>query len=322
MELQIESALEGMLLRDFLRQKLGLSSGMVLRLKKLPDGILCNGEHVTVRRVLHAGDHLRLALEDREDEINPFLKPKEIPLHILYEDDDILLVDKPAGMPTHPSQGHHEDTLANALAYYLRDRAYVFRAVNRLDRNTSGVVLTAKNRPAAFFLAKQMQEKKIRKCYFALLDRTPQPEKGRIDLPIIRESSSLILRRIAQPDEIGGQPAMTDYATISASADGFSGVLAEPRTGRTHQLRVHFAAIGCPITGDDLYGHGSSDILRQALHAWALRFVLPRTGTWLTVRAALPHDMRQLAALRQISLPAEDFDPISFFETRRISDDP
>ena len=156
---------EGKLLREFLRGLPGLSGGILTELKKTERGITVNGEHKTVRYVLRTGDVVRLELSETE---KTDVEPVDIPIDVIYEDGDMIAVNKPSGMPTHTSHNHHYDTLSNALAYYFKDKNFVFRAVNRLDNPTSGVVLVAKNRPAAYYLADQFYKKETEKTYFAV----------------------------------------------------------------------------------------------------------------------------------------------------------
>ena len=234
------------------------------------------------------------------------MTPVKLPLTILYEDRDLIAVNKPPFMPTHPSHGHHDDTLANALAYEFarRGEAFVFRPGGRLDRDTSGVVLTAKNKTAACRFYEQHRAGTIRKEYLAVLTGRLEPETGRIDRPIRRADGSVIMRTTEEGD--GGAPSLTEYRVLAygTGPDGtpLSFVRANPVTGRTHQLRVHFASAGAPILGDFLYGNGTGTaeacgeawIARQALHAARISFPHPLTGERMTVCASLPEDMRRL----------------------------
>ena len=177
MRITIRKEYDGMLLRQFLRQVLRFSAKMMRHLKFLPDGILVNGAHVTVRYALKEGDALVLATEDIE---SAPIKPVELPIDILYEDEELVVPNKPANMPTHPSHDHYEDTVANALAfrYAQSGQPFVFRPINRLDRNTSGLLLIARNRPAAGRLTEAMQAGKIRKSYLAVLDGEMEGDGG------------------------------------------------------------------------------------------------------------------------------------------------
>lgn len=285
----VTSEENGTVLLAFLKETLGLSHRTLVKLKAKEDGILQNGVRVTVRAVLHTGDEILLHTEDSPSDANPHLLPCKLPLCILWEDEDICVCNKPAGMPTHPSHLHYDDTLANALAYRYRDENYVFRAVNRLDRETSGVVLTARHAPAAARLGSALQAGRIEKNYLALAVGVTE-ETGEIDLPIRRAEDTIILRKTA-PD---GEPALTRYTRLATDGEN-SLLLVTPVTGRTHQIRVHMAALGHPLCGDELYGSACAAIGRCALHAYSLVFPHPRTGERTRVRAPLPEDF--LAAL-------------------------
>ena len=196
-------------------------------------------------------------------------------------------------MPTHPSFGHYEDTVANALAYRYRDEGipFVFRPVNRLDRDTSGLLLIARNRRVAGYLSRAMKEHGIQKIYLCILKDSPQKQEDTLRTYMRRTAQSVIVRENCGPNE-GGDEAITHYRVL-ASADGYALVCAAPLTGRTHQLRVHFAHLGHPITGDDLYGTPSHLISRHALHARTLSFPHPTTEKRLQLCAPLPDDMKQ-----------------------------
>lgn len=289
----IEKQQDGMMVKQYLYGVLHSSRAQITRLKALERGIMLNGERVTVRAVLREGDILELQIEANTDEINSLIARACLPFTILAEDDDILAVNKPSGMPTHPTHGHYDDTLANAVIdhYALKGIPFVFRAVNRLDRNTSGVVLIAKNGMAAAYLGNALSSGKFRKTYIAFLCGSLPIGKGMIDRPIRREKESIITRTVCENGE--GDDAVTLYEVI-AHFDDFSVVFATPLTGRTHQLRVHFASIGHPILGDDLYGQADPRIRRQALHAYSLTFPHPYDGTPFIVTAPMPDDMKIL----------------------------
>ncbi len=295
MQMTISQELDGMLLRQLLRAELHLSSKMIKHLKFLPGGILVNGAHVTVRYRLQAGDLLSLAIEDSEDAP---IEPVDLPIEILYEDADLVVPSKPANMPTHPSHDHHGDTVANTLAYRYRQSgsAFVFRPINRLDRNTSGLLLIARNRPTAGLLSEQMKKKQIEKSYLAILDGEMETTAGVIDACLHRTAKSIIVREVCSPDAPDADAALTAY-TVLATENGHTLVEAHPLTGRTHQLRVHFASIGHPITGDDLYGSASPDIPRHALHARRLIFLHPKTQNRIDLQAPLPKDFLSLLRL-------------------------
>ena len=294
MDIVIEKKSHGKLLRDFLRYDVGLSRALLVKLKKDERGILLNGEHVTVRAVLSEGDLLTLALEDNEEDENPYLEAVEMPLDIIYEDDELVVVNKPFGMVTHTAHGHYGDSLANALyaKYKEQGRAFVFRAINRLDRDTSGAVLVSKDRLSAFKLSRALQNGEIDKKYIAIVRGRLEGE-GEITGYICRCGDSIITRRVCSEEESGADYAHTRYRSLFAS-DKYSVVLATPVTGRTHQLRVHFSSIGHPIVGDTMYGGDGAELDRQALHAVSLRFPLPSNAEPCEIYAPLYGDMLRL----------------------------
>lgn len=291
MKITITREYDGVPLRQYLRQEMRLSSKLMKHLKFCENGITVNGEHATVRRVLAEGDVLSLALEDTE---SAPIAPVELPIEILYEDDDLVVPSKPANMPTHPSHDHYNDTVANALAYRYAQigTPFVFRPINRLDRNTSGLLLIARNRPAAGRMTQFMQSGRIRKSYLAILDGEMEGNGGVIDACLHRTQESIILREVCPPDAPDADAARTEY-TVLTKENGHTLVEARPITGRTHQLRVHFASLGHPITGDDLYGSPSPYINRHALHAHTLRFPHPASGKEITLTAPPAKDFAQ-----------------------------
>ncbi len=286
---------DGLLVREFIRKHIRLSTKMLKFLKYREDGILVNGERVTVRRRLNVGDRLTLSIKDGE--ASEDLLPVELPLEILYEDGDIVVPAKPANMPTHPSHNHHDDTVANALAFRYAQAGvpFVFRPVNRLDRDTSGLLLIARNKLSAGILADAMQEGRIRKTYLAVLEGEVSSDKGLIEKPLHRTAASIIVREVCSPDAPDAEPSVTEFRVL-ARGGGCTLVEAKPITGRTHQLRVHFASIGHPIAGDTLYGLDNGRIERQALHARTLTFPHPTTGKELTFTARVPKDFAELIA--------------------------
>jgi 23S rRNA pseudouridine1911/1915/1917 synthase len=291
----ISSEYDGMILREYLRNVLRLSRAELTELKKRDDGIMLNGTRVTVRAILKEGDELILSRDDIES--SEGVVPIQLPLEILYEDDDVIVLNKPPFMPTHPSHEHQSDTLANALAYYFESKGvpFVFRAVNRLDRDTSGVVLVAKNKNSAFILAKQIAEFKVTKKYIAIVEGEVRSD-GKVEGNIRRIEEGK-MRRGVFPD---GQYALTEYEVLGVK-NGLSALLVTPKTGRTHQIRVHTSYIGHPILGDTLYGNesGSEQINRQALHAYSLTFSLPSNNETITVKAPLPSDMASIGVYGQ-----------------------
>lgn len=263
----------------------GFSSTIVRRMKRTENGIMLNGESVHTDRRVRGGDELEVTVSDKPSEN---IVPKAIPIDIIYEDDDILAVNKPRAMPTHPSHNHHEDTLANGIMYYYGESDFTFRAVMRLDADTSGIVLIAKNAFAARILNDDMKNKRIHKEYVAVVNGVPIPRKGRISVPIKRFKNSVILR-CAAPD---GKESVTDYE-VEKTVNGMSFVRLFPLTGRTHQLRVHMSHIGAPIYGDDLYGAPQIGE-RTRLHCRKIIFRHPMMHKETVIEAAVPNDITDL----------------------------
>lgn len=290
--MRFENEYIGLSIKEILTDKLQFSKRAIASLKNRPDGILINGEHATVRAIIRENDILEINCEDITD--SEKLVPSSILPDVIYEDDGIIAINKPPFMPTHQSQGHFYDTLANSLAHYfsLQGRPFVFRSVNRLDRNTSGIVLVAKDRLASSKLSNQMKENKISKSYIAILEGKLPQSKGKIETYIRRREQSIIVREVCEECD-DAKIAITEYEVI-ASNNGLSLVLATPITGRTHQLRVHFAHLGAQILGDDLYGTPSTLINRHALHAYRLCFFNTQNDEKTELFAPLPDDMAKI----------------------------
>ena len=200
---------------------------------------------------------------------------------MVFENESVIVFNKPQGMPVHPSMNHYEDTLGNYFSALYPE--LTFRPVNRLDKGTSGLCIVAKDAHAASLL-----QGCCTKVYYAAAEGETPPE-GRIDAPIARERESIILRCVRED----GQPSVTEYRRITFSGR-YSLLEVRPLTGRTHQIRVHFAHIGHPLAGDDMYGGGLENITRQALHCGSITFREPQTGEMMTVTAELPDDMAAL----------------------------
>lgn len=317
MTIQVDQTIAGKTIREYLRQDLGYSCGMLKRLKFMDGGITVNNSFVTVRYILQDGDILQLASEDREEDTCPYMIPVNLPLKIAYEDEYITAVDKPPAMPAHPSNGHRLDTVANALAFRYAGSPFVFRPVNRLDSDTSGLMLTARSRLAASKMYQHMIEGNIRKLYVAILCGTPETLSGEIRLPLCRCENSIIMRRAARPGEEGAKEARTLYRVLAGN-EKYSIVLAAPITGRTHQLRVHFSVLGCPLAGDTMYGGWNTDISRHALHAVHLAFPHPESGETVSLFSPLPPDMKKICFLEESTLKhAVEKEAIRYFEDVR-----
>ena len=293
MDILIGQALDGQCVRRVLQTELKLSTKMIKSLKYRPLGITVDGKAVTVRHILKMGECLSLAVEDEES--STALAPVDLPLDILYEDADIVVPSKPADMPTHPSHDHYTDTVANALAFrYAKEGIpFVFRPINRLDRNTSGLLLVARNKRAAGTLTQAMQKGEIKKTYLAVCIDEMKEKEGVIDAPLHRTKESIIVREVCSPTAPDADAACTEYRVL-ATEKGYSLVLVRPLTGRTHQIRVHFAYAKHPLVGDDLYGTVTPLIGRHALHAYQLTFPHPMSEESLTLTAPLCPDMKRL----------------------------
>ena len=280
----------GRTVRSLLRYDLGLSTALLNHLKRREDGILLNDAPVFTNAVVAAGD--RLTVDLRDDAPERPIPPVPMELDIRYEDEFLLVVNKSAPLAVHASSfAPEEPTLAGGLAHYLGPDL-VFHPVNRLDRGTTGLMVVAKNRFAHNALRRILHTEDFIREYRGVCLGRPEPATGEIDLPIGRAEGSPI-RRCVRPD---GAPALTVYETLQ-TVGGLSLVRLLPRTGRTHQLRLHMAAMGHPLAGDWLYGTEDPSLIpRPALHAWALRLRHPVTGAVLSLQAPLPEDMARLLA--------------------------
>ena len=270
--------------KDFLRREAKLSLTLWRKIKNA-GSLAVNQQPVTGRELVYPGDIIAVSWQTNTST----LVPEKAPLTIIYEDEWLLAVDKPAGMLVHPTSTHHSGTLGNAVLYYYSEQNYPcgFHPVNRLDRNTSGLVLIAK-RPDIQHLLTQNQQT-ITKQYLAIAAAAPVLPQGTINEPIGRKPGSIIEREV-RPD---GQPAITHYQALSTLGDAcLLSIILE--TGRTHQIRVHLSFIGCPLIGDDLYGGPVNLLQRQALHAAKVSLRHPITNQQLTFVCPLPDDLSKL----------------------------
>ena len=294
MDFLIDSAHDGKTVRSYIKFTLHISSRMLTVLKQDENGIVVNGTRVTVRHVLHEGDVLSLALADRAENASHNVPPSDLPLDIIYEDAHVIALNKPPYMPTHPSHNHHDDTLANALAwrYAQAGEPFVFRPMGRLDRNTSGIVLAAKDKLASGMLTAAIREGEVNKTYIAIAVGELPLGTGvqTIDCGIRRQAESVIMRTTCPDSTAPDEVSVTDYEVLD-TRDGLSLVRVRPRTGRTHQIRVHFAYIGHPLLGDDLYGTPDERIGRHALHAQSLELPLPFADRRICLQAPMAEDM-------------------------------
>lgn len=303
----------GQSILSYLKQK-HYSRSVIIHLKKTPDGILVNNEWAYVNQVLKEDDILTIRLieplescedsenakncgylensENSENQKPSKIVPVKLPIAVVYEDADILAVNKPAGMPIHPSMDNYENTLANAAAYHAKERQeqYPYRCINRLDRDTSGLTIIAKNPYSSCILYEQMRCRQIQRTYYAIVEGMTKPH-GIVDAPIARKSGTIIERTV---DFASGGRAVTHFETLAYDAGkGLSFLKLRLETGRTHQIRVHMRYIGHPLIGDFLYNAKDSRMHRQALHAGNLDFFHPVSGQPLHFAAPLPKDMLQ-----------------------------
>ena len=269
----------------YLKSK-GYPHAVMVHLKKTPESILLNGRWEYVNTILTTGDLLEIKLIEHES--SEKIPPINAPFTVIYEDEDILVIDKPSNMPIHPSLNHYENTLANAVCYYFANQniPYTFRCVNRLDKNTTGLTIVAKHMLSAAILNQEVAVKNIKREYLAIVTGETN-EHGTINAPIGRKDSSSIERQI---DYERGEHAVTHYRKIDTK-NGYTLLSLQLETGRTHQIRVHMSSIGHPLIGDFLYHPTSNEMSRQALHSFRLNFIHPITKKAMEFTAPMPQDM-------------------------------
>lgn len=265
----------------------GFSSTIIRHLKETENGIQKNGVWARVHDTLAPGDTVTFILAENESSEN--IVPMPLPLNIVYEDEDLLVINKDAGVPIHPSQGNYDNTLANACAYYFQQKGepFTYRCINRLDRDTTGLLIIARHCYSASLLSSMVARREIHREYLALAEGLV-PESGIIEAPIARVDGSTIEREVNFET---GEFARTNFRRVEYK-NGYSLVALKLDTGRTHQIRVHMKHIGHPLPGDFLYNPDYSIIKRQALHSHKLSFQHPITGEMLSFTAELPEDMR------------------------------
>lgn len=275
----VPPAYDGETVQTFLRQEHGFSWRMVVRLKHTENGITVNGEPRRSIDRLAAGEHLILQLP--QDTIR--VEASDLPLAVVYEDDALMVVDKPPYIAVHPSAFKPEPTLASiVVGYYAKNgQSHAFRPTNRLDRNTSGLLLTAKNAHVAYALTH-----KVQKTYLAIVLGRLEGE-GVIDRPIRVKEGSCITREVGE----GGKESRTHYTALATDGE-VTLVRLRLETGRTHQIRVHMAWLGFPLAGDTMYGTDETVMPRQALHCAEMAFTHPLTGERVELTSPLPEDMR------------------------------
>jgi 23S rRNA pseudouridine1911/1915/1917 synthase len=252
--------------------------------------IIINGKTARSDDILKKGDKLEVILETNETQD---IEPEDIPINVVYEDEDLLVVDKPPFMVVHPTKSHPSGTLANGVMNYFRktEQNCIVRLVNRLDRDTSGLVIIAKSQFAHMAMAQKLERNLIDKYYITIVEGKMEGQ-GTIDLPIDRPTLDSIKRVVME----NGQRAITHYEVLK-SGERASCLLVKLETGRTHQIRVHLSHLGHPIIGDTLYGKESEYIKRQALHAYKLKFRRIRDNREIEITAEIPDDMRELMSI-------------------------
>lgn len=283
----VDGKYAGKNLKTLLKQHFKMSTALIITLKKSEDGIIVNGERRHVDYILQSGDTVSLTM--REDSPQN-IEPVKLELDIVCETEDIIILNKPPQMPTHPSAGHHGDTLANGLAYYFKSigEERVFRAVNRLDKDTSGLMAIAKNKYAHARLCDEIASGELKRKYAAIVCGDIS-EDGMVDAPIGRAEGSAIKREVLSD----GQSAVTRYRVLQ-KLNGYTLLELELETGRTHQIRVHMAHIGHPLLGDWLYGEENKSLFpRVALHSRYISLIQPITEEKLEFGIPLPEDMAE-----------------------------
>ena len=301
----IPAKAENQKISSFLKAQ-GYSSQNLIELKKMPESVLVNGIWSYLNHRLRTGDELTIHI--REEASSEKIPPVALPIDIVYEDEDLMVINKPAGMPIHPSMNNYENSLGNALAYYFasQKKPFIFRCINRLDRDTSGLTIVAKHMVSAGMLSAMVAQKSednrndkvhsvghtgITREYLAITRGSVNPPAGTITAPLSRNSGSILERQV---DFENGETAVTHYRKIDEK-NGHSLVSLVLETGRTHQIRVHMKYLGFPLIGDYLYHPDIELINRQALHSYRLRFTHPITHEEMEFTAPLPDDMMQVA---------------------------
>lgn len=285
----IDEADDGLRIEQYLRRK-GYSGQNLAEIKRMPKSVLVNGEHYYMKQELNTGDHLSIHI--CETKCSEKIPPIQIPLDIVYEDEDIIVINKPAGMPIHPSLNNYTNSMANALAWYYQEQGkpFIFRCCNRLDRDTSGLTVVAKHLVSGNILSDMVRRRDIHREYLAIVRGHVSPEAGTINAPLARKPGTIIERTV---DWEQGETAITHYRLIEERNE-HSLVSLRLETGRTHQIRIHMKYLGYPLIGDYLYNPDMEYIGRQALHSHRLSFTHPITGKPMEFTAPLPKDMEKV----------------------------
>lgn len=276
----------GLRVEQFLRRK-RYSGQNLSEIKRMPKSILVNGVHYYMRQELSTGDHLQVRICETQN--SEKIPPTKLSLDIIYEDEDLLVLNKPAGMPIHPSLNNYTNSIANALAYYFQSQGkpFIFRCCNRLDRDTSGLTIVSKHLVSGSILSDMTKYREVHREYLAIARGSVTPSEGTIQAPLGRKEGTIIERTV---DWEHGEDAVTHYKVVK-EANGHSLVSLRLETGRTHQIRIHMKYLGYPLIGDYLYNPDMEYMTRQALHSHHMEFTHPITGEHMSFTAPLPEDM-------------------------------
>lgn len=279
----------GLRVEQFLRRK-RYSGQNLSEIKRMPKSILVNGVHYYMRQELSKGDHLQVRICEIQN--SEKIPPTKLPLDIIYEDEDLLVLNKPAGMPIHPSLNNYTNSMANALAYYFQSQGkpFIFRCCNRLDRDTSGLTIVSKHLVSGSILSDMTKYREVHREYLAIARGSVTPSEGTIQAPLGRKEGTIIERTV---DWEHGEDAVTHYKVVK-EANGHSLVSLRLETGRTHQIRIHMKYLGYPLIGDYLYNPDMEYMTRQALHSHHMEFTHPITGEHMSFTAPLPEDMARV----------------------------
>lgn len=279
----------GLRVEQFLRRK-RYSGQNLSEIKRMPKSILVNGVHYYMRQELSTGDHLQVRICETQN--SEKIPPTKLPLDIIYEDEDLLVLNKPAGMPIHPSLKNYTNSIANALAYYFQSQGkpFIFRCCNRLDRDTSGLTIVSKHLVSGSILSDMTKYREVHREYLAIARGSVTPSEGTIQAPLGRKEGTIIERTV---DWEHGEDAVTHYKVVK-EANGHSLVSLRLETGRTHQIRIHMKHLGYPLIGDYLYNPDMEYMTRQALHSHHMEFTHPVTGEHMSFTAPLPEDMARV----------------------------
>lgn len=285
----IDEDSSGLRVEQFLRRK-RYSGQNLSEIKRMPKSILVNGVHYYMRQELSTGDHLQVRICETQN--SEKIPPTKLPLDIVYEDEDLLVLNKPAGMPIHPSLNNYTNSIANALAYYFQSQGkpFIFRCCNRLDRDTSGLTIVSKHLISGSILSDMTKYREVHREYLAIARGSVTPSEGTIQAPLGRKEGTIIERTV---DWEHGEDAVTHYKVVK-EANGHSLVSLRLETGRTHQIRIHMKYLGYPLIGDYLYNPDMEYMTRQALHSHHMEFTHPITGEHMSFTAPLPEDMARV----------------------------